>query len=97
MDIYKDRQKKVNFYTGISSVKLFEAVYNQFSPYIPRLLYWRVTKRIISSKARPRTFIQSSQNKLTPKNEFLLTPMQLRLRLLNEDLADRIGISTNIC
>ena len=29
--------KKMNFYTGLSSIKLFEAVYNLPSPYIPRL------------------------------------------------------------
>ena len=65
--------KKVNFYTGLSPIKLFAAVYNLLSPYNPRLLYWSGTKRTISSKVRPRTFIQSSQKKLTSKNEFLLT------------------------
>ena len=66
--------KKMNFYTGLSNKKLsFEAVYNLLSPYIPRLLYWRGTKRFISSKERPRTFIQSSQKKFTSKNTFLLT------------------------
>ena len=96
MDIYKGRQK-MNFYTGLLSIKLFEAVYNLLSPYIPRLLYWRGTKRVINSKVRPRIIMQSSQKKLTSKNELLLTLMRLRLGLLNEDLADRFGISTTIC
>ena len=89
--------KKMNFYTGLSSVKLFEVVYNLLLHYIPILLYWRGTKRIISSKVRPRIFILSSQKKLTPKVEFLLTLMRLRVGILNEDLADRFGISTTIC
>ena len=97
MDIYRGTQKKMNFYTGLSSIKLSEAVYNLLSPYIARLLYWRGTKRIISSKIRPRTFVQLSQKKLTSKNEFLLILMRLRLGLLNEDLAHRFGISTTIC
>ena len=63
----------MNFYTGLSSIKLFAAVYNLISFYIPRLLDWNGTKRTISSKIRPRTFIQSSQKKFTSKNEFLLT------------------------
>ena len=84
----------MNFYTGLSSVKLFEAAYNLLCPYIPRLLYWRGTKRIISSKVQPRTFVQSSQKKLT--SEFLLTLIRLRLGLLNEDLGDCLGISTTI-
>ena len=95
MDIYKDRQK-MNFYTGLSSIKLFEAVYNLQSSYIQRLLYWRGTNRIKSSKVRPITFIQSSQKKLTSRNEFLITLTPLRLGLLNEDLADRFGILTTI-
>ena len=41
--------------------------------------------------------VQSSQKKLTFKNEFLLTLMRLCLGLLNEDLPDRFGISTTIC
>ena len=80
--------KKMNFYTGLSSVKLFEAVYDLLSPYIPRLSYWRGTKRVISSKVRPRTFLPSSQKKLTPKNEFLLTLMRLRLGLMKTLLTD---------
>ena len=36
----------MNFDTGLSSVKLFEAVYNLLSPYIPRHLYWRGTRRV---------------------------------------------------
>ena len=55
--------KKMNVYTGLSSIKLFEAVYNLLSLYIPRILYCRGTKTIISSKVRSRIFIQSSQKK----------------------------------
>ena len=87
----------MNLYTCPLSVELFEVVYNLLSSYIPKLLYWRGTKRIIISKVRSRTFIQSSQKKLISKNEFLLTLMQLRLGLVNEELADRFGISTTIC
>ena len=89
--------QKMNFYTGLSSIKLFEAVFNLLEPYIPRLSYWRGTKRSTKSKVRSRTFVKSSQKKLTAKNEFLITLMRLRLGLLNEDLADRFGISTTIC
>ena len=87
----------MNLYTGLLSVELFEVVYNLLSSYIPKLSYWRGTKRIIISKVRSRAFIQSSQKKLNSKNEFLLTLMQLGLGLVNEELADRFGISTTIC
>ena len=46
----KTDKKKVRFHTGLLLIKLFEAVSKLLSPYIPRLLYWRGTKRITSSK-----------------------------------------------
>ena len=36
--------KKMNFYVGLSSIILFEAVYNLLLSYIPRLLYSRGTQ-----------------------------------------------------
>ena len=50
--------------------------------------YWRGTSRHI---------LKSNRKILSYKDEFLLTLMKLRLGLLNEDLADRFGISPAIC
>ena len=88
--------RKMNFYTGLSSIKLFEAICQLLQPYLRQLSYWRGAKRVISSKVQ-RTFKKSPQKKLTPRDECLLVLMRLRLGLLNEDLADRFCISTTIC
>ena len=91
--------------TFIKKVKkwTFTLVYHQLS-YLKLLInyfclifqdfYWRGKKRILSSKVQQRTFVD--QKKLTSKNEFLLTLMQLRWGLLNEELVDRVGTSTII-
>lgn len=88
--------KKMNFYTGLSSIKLFEGLFLLLKPYLSRLTYWRGTKRS-KKEIKCRTFKKSTQKKLSPRNEFLSVLMRLRLGILNEDLADRFGISTTTC
>ncbi|XP_057290874.1 uncharacterized protein LOC130613565 [Hydractinia symbiolongicarpus] len=63
--------QKINFYTGIVSIGMFESVFQLLNPYLSKIRYWRGPKRANSySKVK---------------------------RLLNEDLADRFGISPTIC
>ena len=86
--------EKLNFYTGITSIDLYETLYKMLLPLIPSITFWRGTKKIVSKKVKPmKAKKKAVSRKLTPKNEFLLTLMRLRLGLLNEDLADRFGIS----
>jgi len=68
-------------------------------PYTKTMTYWRGTKhnKTISSKLRKRTFVTSSQKKLSPKDELFLTLTRLRLGLMNEDLADCFNISPASC
>jgi len=90
--------EKMNFYTGITSIAIFEAVYKMLLPLIPSITFWRGTKKVVSQVVRPKKKrMTTSIRKLTPKNELLLTLMRLRLGLLNEDLADRFGISPATC
>jgi len=91
--------KKMNFYTGLSSILLFNALFSLIEPFLKKITYWRGTKhsKTISSKLSKRTFSPSSQKKLSPKDELFLTLMRLRLGLLNEDLADRFNISPASC
>ena len=86
---------KMNFYTGISSIKLFNIIFQLLYPFLPRLQYWRGPKRSYSKVKR--NFKTAHNKLLSHKDEFLLTLIRLRLGVLNEDLADRFGISPTIC
>lgn len=93
-----ETDQKINFYTGITSLILFESLYKMLLPLIPSITFWRGTKKVVSQKVKSlKTKKKAASRKLTPKNEFLLTLMRLRLGLLNEDLADRFGISPATC
>ena len=82
--------KKMNFYTGISTVALFNVIFSLLRPYLPKVKYWRGRKTTSLVKR-----ISISQKSLSNKDEFLMVLMRLRLGLMNEDLADRFGISTS--
>ena len=89
---------KMNFYIGLSSIALFNVLFTLLSPFLPKLMYWRGTKRTVTSSKVKRNMLTTRKNKkLSHKDEMLLTLMRLRLALLNEDLADRFGISPTIC
>ena len=47
------------------------------------------------SKVRPLRC--NTPKKLSQRDEFLLTLIRLRLELLNEDLAERFGVSPTLC
>ena len=88
---------KMNLYTGISSINIFEAIYKMLTSLVPSITYWRGPKKVVSQTVRPKKRTFTRVRKLTPKNELLLTLMRLRLGLLNENLADRFGISVDTC
>ena len=89
--------KKMNFYTGLSSIVLFNTVFLLLKPYLPKLNYWRGPKHARSYSKVKRRAGTSNFKILSHRDEFLLTLMRLRLGLMNEDLADRFGCSTTTC
>ena len=89
--------KKMNYYTGISSILIFETLFLLLKPYLSKIRYWRGTKVARSLSKVKRSFRPSTRKVLNQKDEFLLTLMRLRLGLQNEDLADRFGVSTTVC
>ena len=88
--------KKMKFYTGISSIALFNTIFLLIQSYLPAMKYWKGPKRTFGAK-QYRHSRNLKLKKLTQRDEFLLTLMKLRLNLLNEDLADRFGISPSLC
>jgi len=85
---------KMNFYTGINTIVIFNTLFLLIQPYLPAVKYWK-GPQYARQNIKNRQF--KSQRKLTQRDEFLLTLMRLRLGLLNEDLADRFGISQGKC
>ena len=88
----------VLFYTGLETKAVFELLHQFISPFLRHkwrgLSCTRINKSRIFSRS-PKKF--GPQQKLTTKDEFLLTLMKLRLGLLNQDLSGRFGISPAQC
>ena len=76
---------------------MFNVLFSLLSPYLPKLRYWRGAKRTSTYSKVKRKAVTPRSKILTHKDEMLLTLMRIRLGLLNEDLADRFGISPAIC
>ena len=79
---------KTRFYTGITSVALFNTIFTLIKTYKPHITYWKGQKQILKRTGRKK--VPASLN---PHGEFLLTLIRLRLWLLNEDVADGFDIS----
>ena len=88
---------KMNFYTGITSIDIFNAIFLLLHPYLKYIKPWRGSK-----EARRKTKVGTvgwkyQSKKLSLKDQFFLTLVRLRLGILNEDLADRFQISSGLC
>ena len=89
--------KKMKFYTGIPTVSIFNVIFALIAKYFPNIVYWRGAKRFVSSKVKKHQRDRQTFHKVCKRDQFLLTLMKLRLGLLNEDLANRFGISSATC
>ncbi|XP_012562119.2 uncharacterized protein LOC105847239 [Hydra vulgaris] len=90
-----NNDKKMNFYTGISSIAIFNVIFGLLKPFLPSIRYWRGPKHSHSKVKQLKSV--SKCKLLSHREELLMTLMRLRLGLLNEDMADRFGISKSLC
>ena len=74
-------------HTGIASVILFNTIFTLTKPYISHTTYWKGPKHAM------RILRKKMTTSLNHHDEFLLTLIRLRLRMLHEDLADYFDIS----
>lgn len=84
--------KKIRFYTGFSSYKLFKACYNFLGPAVDNLTYWDSGKSA-ESVAGGEKGSKGRHRALLPIDEFFLVMIRLWLGLLEKDLAYRFGVS----
>ena len=88
--------EKVRTFTGIPNLNTFNVLFESLEPRIPKIKYWRCPSRL--SSGIKRKFTRSPKKcgparRLSPKDEFLLTLMKLRLGSINANLAERFDIS----
>lgn len=80
---------KISFYTGFPDLASLMACYKFLGPSVHNLKYWnsKVEESVCvnKKKGRPRS--------LEPLEEFFLVLVRLRLGLLEQDIADRFGLS----
>ena len=82
---------KMRCHTGIASVILFNTIFTLTKPYISHATYWKGPKHAM--RILKKTLRKKMTTSLNHHDEFLLTLIRLRLRMLHEDPADHFDIS----
>ncbi|XP_065665774.1 uncharacterized protein LOC136087229 [Hydra vulgaris] len=88
--------KLCNFYTNISSIKLFHKLHDFLLPFVKR----RFKSTLVSNAKRTLQKHHKQigrARKLCSKDEFLLVLMKLRLGSLYQDLAVRFNVAVSTC
>ena len=90
------RECDVNFYTGLRSSAAFKMMFEHVQTKAVELHYWRAQKNTSKDLSSPRDKRNAATRSLTLEQEFLLTVMRLRLRLLIDDLCFRFNVSEGL-
>lgn len=83
---------KIKFYTGFPNITSFNVIYQSILPHLHKVHYWKGPKRLCNPLKQKNKFSRNLRT-LSPKEEMIMCLMKLRLGLLNEDIADRFGVS----
>ena len=87
---------KMKFYTRINTIIPFNKIFTLIQSFLFDIIYWKGPKHAENfSEVRYRR--RYTTKKLSQRDEFLLILMRLRPGLLNEDLAERFGVSPTLC
>ena len=84
--------KKCNFYTNVSTIKLFHILHDCIQPVVYRRFYKNNVNTFYRTKNNRTPKKSGPTCKLCSQDEFLLVLMKLCLALFNKDLADRFKI-----
>ena len=86
----------MKFYTGISTVSMFNVIFALIANYLPNSVYWRGTKHFVSSKIKKHQRGRKTYQ-ICKRDKFFIALLKLHLGLLNEDLASQFGFSSATC
>lgn len=97
-DTFLKSDAKVRTYTGLPNKKTFNELVKYLTQKSKKLRYWSGSKKVISTKVRPRNFKASPKKsgpsrKLSVKEELTLVLLKLRTAITNEMLADLFDVS----
>ena len=86
----------MKFYTGINRIVLLNKRFRLIQPSLPDIVYWKGPN---DAKKFNKVWHRrcNTLKELSQDDELLLTLMRLRLRLLNENLVERSGVSPTRC
>ena len=88
---------KMNFYTGIISIVLFNTIFLLLQPYFEKLSYWKGPAKYHKCTVTKIVWkYRFSRKKLSQRDEFLMVLLKLRFGLYNQDLADHFDISPTL-
>ncbi len=91
---FKSNSKLFRFYTGIPDYTTFQIIFNSFGSAVNRLVY--IGTNTNSDKLSSADHMKRGPKRmLKAEQEFFLILVRLRLGLLEEDIANRAGISTS--
>ena len=98
------KELEVKVYTGLSSPKIFQFLFDYLSEKAHSMQYWRSGKQTTKEAPQPPSAFELAigfakgrpgpERKLRLEQEFLMTLMKLTLALLTVDLAFRFHVST---
>ena len=88
---------KMKFYTGINTIVLVNKISLLIQPFLSDIIYWKRSPQHAKNFSKVRHRRCNTPKKKIQHDEFLLTLVILRLGLLNEDLAERYGVSPTLC
>ena len=89
----KDNSKRFRFYTGLSDYETFAIIFESFGSAVDKLVY--IGSNTNASKITSADYMKRGPKRsLSAEQEFLYVLVQVRLGLLEDDIAYRIGIST---
>ena len=74
---------------------IFNLLFGLIRPCLPTKIHWR--GNYAKSRSKCKLSLIRRQHRVTYMHQFLIVLMRIRLGILNEDLADRFCVYSDVC